>query len=394
MDRLVPAEAEAERDTGVQSVRSSDQFAALLESLDAIAHVIQSAVSTKKQPVPASTMSVERQGPVDGEMPALVEASVAKETLGLFALEAREWIRQIQVALTACDQPEPRPGQPGLLRIMLEAMSNLARSAATVPLPAIERMALDLLPLLDAAGRQNRSMAAHYLHSLEDGLARLASAVRELPCEAEDVTPHEPTGGIVVTVTESRDAHTSEEMAAGGMESAAGILDALRRLHEVRGRSMQPMRDILDEVLRQADHMERDAILIDVATIGRILDNLDKLDERFLAHVTERVPVLAANLAQLERRPGISLSGETLASILHDIDDLDESAELVHATAITLFLQGLRAFLTVASQGERSGVARRLQAVRSRLTALVPLAKQWVDIGRLERTAIIDILPV
>jgi hypothetical protein len=157
---------------------------------------------------------------------------------------------------------------------------------------------------------------------------------------------------------------------------------------------MQPMRDILDEVLRQADHMERDAILIDVATIGRILDNLDKLDERFLAHVTERVPVLAANLAQLERRPGISLSGETLASILHDIDDLDESAELVHATAITLFLQGLRAFLTVASQGERSGVARRLQAVRSRLTALVPLAKQWVDIGRLERTAIIDILPV
>ena len=395
VDRLVPAEPEARRGTGEQSVRSSDQFAALLESLDAIANVIQSAVSTKDQPIPASAISVEPHVPIEGDMPILVEASVEKEALGLFALEAREWIRQIQVALTACDQPEQRPRQPGLLRIMLEAMSNLARSAATVPLPAIEHMALDLIPLLDAAGRQNRTMAAHYLHTLQDGLARLASAIRELPYEAADVASQESAGDSMVPATGSRDARpASDETAGGGEKSADRILDALRRLHEVRGRSMQPMRDILDEVLRKAEQMEREAIPIDAPTIGRILNDLDKLDERFLAHVTERVPALANKLAQLQKTPGTSLSGEALASILHHIDELHESAECVHATAITLFLQGLRAFLTVASQGKSSGVAHRVQAVQSRLTALVPLAKQWVDIGRLERTAIIDILPV
>lgn len=381
-DRLVLPEAGS--GTGGQSVRSSDQFAALLESLDSIANVIQSAVSTKDKPIPTSAMSVERQAALEGDLPQASASSVEKEAIGLFALEAREWIRQIQVALIACDLPEQRPRQPGLLKIMLEAMSNLARSAATVPLPAIEHMALDLIPLFDAAGRQNRTMAAHYLHSLQDGLARLASAIRELPCEREDVSSREPIA-----------LPASGQMEAGGTESVGRILDALRRLHEARSRSMQPMRDILEEVLRKAEQMEREANPIDAATIGRILSDLDKLDDRFLAHVMERVPVLVSQLAQLEEMPpGASLPGEVLASILHHIDELHESAELVHAGAITLFLQGLRTFLTVSAQGKSVDVAHRLQTVQNRLTALVPLAKQWVDIGRLERTAIIDILPV
>jgi hypothetical protein len=394
IERVVPAEAG--RGTGEQPVRASDQFAALLESLDAIANVIQSAVSTKDKPTPASAMPVTQQAIVECDTAKGAESSVEKEALGLFVLEAREWIRQIQVALSACDRPEQRPRQSGLLRIMVEAMSNLARSAATVPLPAIEHMALDLIPLLDAVGRQNRTMAAHYLHSLQEGLARLVSAIRELPCDAEDISPEEPPGGMMTTAAGSHDiALPSEEMGAGGTESAGGILDALRRLHEARSRSMQPMRDILEEVLRKAEQMEREGTMIDAAAIGRILNDLDKLDDRFLAHATEQVPALAGKLAQLEKTPhGVSLSRDALASILHHIDELHESAELVHAAAITLFLQGLRAFLTVAAQGKSSGLAHRLQAVQSRLTAVVPLAKQWVDIGRLERTAIIDILPV
>jgi hypothetical protein len=368
----------------------------LLESLDAIANVIQSAVSTKDKPTPASALSVEQQTFVECEAAKGAESSIEKEALGLFVLEAREWIRQIQMALSACDRPEQRPRQSGLLRIMVEAMSNLARSAATVPLPAIEHMALDLIPLLDAVGRQNRTMAAHYLHSLQDGLARLVSAIRELPCEAKDISQEEPPGGMMRTATGSHDAALpSQETGAGASESAGGILDALRRLHEVKSRSMQPMRDILEEVLRKAEQMEREGTMIDAAAIGRILNDLDKLDDRFLAHATEQVPALAGKLAQLEKTPhGVSLSREALASILHHIDELHESAELVHAAAITLFLQGLRAFLTVAAQGKSPGLAHRLQAVQSRLTAVVPLAKQWVDIGRLERTAIIDILPV
>lgn len=179
------------------------------------------------------------------------------------------------------------------------------------------------------------------------------------------------------------------------MKPGGPILDALRQLQAARSRSMQPMRDILEEVLRKAEQVEREADPMDAARIGRILNDLDALDERFLEHVTERVPTLVNSLAQLERTlPTAPLSDDALASILHEIDKLHESAEQVHATAITLFLQGLRAFLTVTAQGKSSGASHRLHAVRSRLAALVPLAKQWVDIGRLERSSIIDILPM
>ncbi|HEX2056526.1 MAG TPA: HD domain-containing phosphohydrolase, partial [Nitrospiraceae bacterium] len=392
VDRLSPSSMETGLAATDQPVRSSDQFAALLESLDAIANVIQSAVSTRDTPAPAALPSDDQ---AEREQRKTVEAAIEREAIGLFALEAREWIRQIHVALTTRDQPEEKRRQPGLLRIMVEAMNNLARSAATVSLPAIERMALDLIPLLDAAGRRHRAATAQHLQSLQDGLDRLASAIRDLPCDKNDrVSPEEPAARSRVAVAEDREIATGQA-AAPKTESGGPILEALRQLHEARSRSVQPMRDILEEVLRKAEQMDLDASAIDAAGIGRILNDLEALDERFLDQVTHGVPALIDRLIQLEKKPpNAALSSEVLTSILHDIDRLHESAEQVHAAAITLFLQGLRAFLVVAARGTSAGASHRLEAVRARLTALVPLAKQWVDIGRLERTAIIDILPV
>ena len=396
MDRMVPATATAGQGTGDQSVRPSDQFAALLESLDAIANVIQSAVTTRDTPGPATPVFHQEQGTAESTVPKATESAVEKEALGLFTLEAREWTRQIQVALTACDQPEEKRRQPGLLKIMVEAMNNLARSAATVPLPDIEHLALDLIPLLDAAGRQHRTTAAHYFQALQDGLARLASAIHALPGEPGNASIKEPGDTLVTPPACGQSVVPAVEPGgAGPMKPGGPILDALRQLQAARSRSMQPMRDILEEVLRKAEQVEREAGPMDAAGIGRILNDLDALDERFLEHVTERVPALVNSLAQLETTlPTSPPSDDVLASILHEIDKLHESAEQVHATAITLFLQGLRAFLTVAAQGKSLGASHRLHAVRSRLAALVPLAKQWVDIGRLERSSIIDILPI
>ena len=43
----------------------------------------------------------------------------------------------------------------------------------------------------------------------------------------------------------------------------------------------------------------------------------------------------------------------------------------------------------------RSGttLVQRLAAVESRIQSLVPMAEQWVSIGRVERAAIAEILP-
>ncbi len=106
-----------------------------------------------------------------------------KKVIGLFALEAREWLNQIQTAHAALEQASERILQSKLLNIMLQGMTNFARSAAAVPLPAIENMATNLLPLLHSAARQDRATAAHHLGALQEGLNRLATAVRELSAE-------------------------------------------------------------------------------------------------------------------------------------------------------------------------------------------------------------------
>ena len=64
------------------------------------------------------------------------------------------------------------------------------------------------------------------------------------------------------------------------------------------------------------------------------------------------------------------------------------------AANIALFLNGLRTFLRVTIHQKPTAVRERLNAVKERLVALVPLAQQWVDVGRVERAAIFDILPL
>jgi hypothetical protein len=48
----------------------------------------------------------------------------------------------------------------------------------------------------------------------------------------------------------------------------------------------------------------------------------------------------------------------------------------------------------VAAYRKTPTLAKRLAAVESRIQALVPMAEQWVSIGRVERAVIAEILPV
>jgi hypothetical protein len=287
---------------------------------------------------------------------------------------------------------------------MLQGMTNLARSAAAVPLPAIENMATGLLPLLHSAARQDRATAAHHLGALQEGLNRLATGVREL--SREHANEYSDPDAERQPAVEAGESHSPSEdfledekerrAATGTVPSGPTILDSLRQLHQVRGRSLQPMRDVLEDVIRRAEEQrEGGGDVIDGRTIGRILNELNDLDEQFLEHMSERVPELVQMITRLRREPGNdALSLETLTPVLHHIDGLRQAVDEVGASTISTFLQGLHAFLLVAAHNQATNTHQRLEAVETRLRSLVPLAKQWVDIGRVERAAIIDILPV
>ncbi len=87
------------------------------------------------------------------------------------------------------------------------------------------------------------------------------------------------------------------------------------------------------------------------------------------------------------------LTGSQVDPILAHVEALYECAKSIQAATITMFLQGLKTFLTGSSYRKVATLHRRLEAVEERLKALVPMAEQWVSLGRLERAAIEEILP-
>ncbi|MBS0172155.1 MAG: HD domain-containing protein [Nitrospira sp.] len=378
----------------------SDQFAALLESLDAIAGVIQAAVDqpTLRQAAPPVSPDTETR---DATIP------VRKEILGLFVLEAREWLNQIQTALERLDSTSEQARRAQLATILWQSLGNLARSAATVGLPGVEEMATKLFPLLQAAAKHDRTVAAHHVASLRDGLLEISQTVQELeplrePVERDaDTVGQEPASGTM----QRQSPPPTMEMPREPIEVAPAesqpiptpsILDALRQLHLARGRSREPVRDVLEAVIHRAEgEMAGGAKTVDARAIGRMLDELDKLDERFLAHMQARVPLVIDTLRRIARAgEERHLPPQALEPIFDEIDVLSGSAAQVSAVNINLFLQGLRTFLRVTAQHKPAVIRDRLAAVEERLATLIPLAQQWVDVGRVERAAIFDILPM
>ncbi|HEU4502055.1 MAG TPA: HD domain-containing phosphohydrolase [Nitrospira sp.] len=365
----------------------SDQFTSLLENLDALASAIQGVVESR-------TSSASDAGPpvtrTDSESTGrsteqdVLDASFEKEVIGLFALEAHEWLAQIHSALKRLSEGSSGTTRSKLSGIMLQGLSNLARSAATVHLTGIEELALSLLPVLHDVGRHEpRAMAAGFA-SLKSGLDRIAAAVRQ--AEGRPPTDELPeSSGPEVT-------KTSPLVAPLRVTTGASLLSALRDLQHVRSRSVQPTRDVLDGVIRLAEQEDGEVTVDD---IRRILEELDRMDERFVDEVGRRIPVVSRTLIDLQKDGGSDfVTSPQLAPVLEQVEALHDASETVQAGMITMFLQGLRAFLMVAAYRKTPTLAKRLAAVESRIQALVPMAEQWVSIGRVERAAIAEILPV
>ena len=381
---------------------ASDQFTSLLEGLDALASAIQGAVESRTSVPGGGTASLSGEHRWIGRPPAqdLTDVSFEKEVIGLFALEAHQWLAQIQMAVKQIAGGANGTVRPKLYGILLHGITNLAKSASTVQLRAIEQMASNLLSILHDVGQQEPHAVTAALQSLQEGLDRISLAVRRLAGDQED----EPAGhdGVPAeTVSESVQALPAimtgqpavpQLQAPFTVSSSVPLIHALRDLQQARARSMQPARDVLEAVIQRA---EREADHLDVAGVGRILTELDRLDEEFLQEVRRRVPIISSTLANLRAQGATDfVTASQLDPILEQVEALHDLASHVQATMITMFLQGLRSFLMVSAYRKTSTLAQRLGTVETRVHALIPMAEQWSNIGRVERSAISDILPL
>ena len=380
---------------------ASAQFTALLEGLDALASAIQGAVESRTSQAEDGTVSlpVEHRRISRPPVQDLADTSFEKEVIGLFALEAHQWLAQIQMALKQLAEGANRTVRPKLYGLLLHGITNLAKSASTVQLQAIEQMASNLLPILHDVGRQEPGAMTAALQPLQEGLDRISLAVRRLAGDHEDEragtddVPVEMVSESVqvlpAIVTEPPPSPLLQVPLT--VSSSVPLIHALRDLQQTRARSMQPTRDVLEAVIQRA---EREADYLDVAGVGRILTELDQLDEEFLQEVRRRVPIISRTLANIRAHGATDfVTASQLDPILEQVEALYDLAGHVQATMITMFLQGLRSFLMVAAYRKTSTLAQRLETVETRIHALIPMAEQWGNIGRVERSAISDILP-
>ena len=253
--------------------------------------------------------------------------------------------------------------------------------------------------LQDVRRPEPRAIAAA-LQSLQDGLNRVSLAVRALAGGPVG----EPVGHgdvPVATVSDSLaalPAAATEHPVASQLQgqpiasSSATLIQALRDLQQARARSTQPVRDVLEAVIQRA---EREADLLDVAGVGRILVELDRLDDAFLQEIRRRVPIISFTLIQVRAsEPTHAVLTSQLDPILKQIEAIYDLASQVQATMIMTFLHGLQSFLMVAAYRNNSTISQRLESVEARIHALIPMTEQWSNIGRVERSGISEILAV
>jgi HD domain-containing protein len=395
---------------------ASGRFPALLQSLDAIVkdiHEVAKSIAPVRQGVERLPEGKRTWPHRRTAVQTLESPSFEKEVVGLFALEAQVWLAQIERALKKLTEGDDHAVRSELCGIMLQGITNLAKSAASVQLSAIEQMAMNLLPMLHEGGLEDLREDAEAINKFHEGLARIRTAVHRLtPDEAQERDEQSPNGNGSPS---SRALSNQQQVTAphGVVQSSEAseppLLKALRALQQTRARSVQSPRDVLEAVILRAGH---EAGEIGVSEIERILNELHTLDEQFLEDVNRRVTGIIQALHNLRSQETDAGTASQLDPIMSEVEALYELANGVHASMMTMFLDGLRSllldlanrvqtsmflprlrsFLLMKADKNPSLLRPRLDMVEARVRTLIPMAEQWVTIGRTERADISEIL--
>jgi chemotaxis protein histidine kinase CheA len=339
-------------------------------------------------------------------VPSETENQFLDEVLGLFALEAQEWVSQVNSALAELESScSPERGTK-LYETIVRGVSNLGGSAATVELGRIEKLAFGLLPVLQAMQAVGGTPSPESLHAVRQALDRIVATVQGLSETKSDAMPdlEELLSQLAGTTTEGVTAaspHTEatsrspdpEPLPVSPSASRTELIrSALLGYQEAQARTPDQSRNLAEVVLRKAQADADDAL--DESAIGRALRELEMLDEQFLEEVRRRAPAINKGFVHFKGdQAGSSPPGaHGRERIFQDIEHLYEISRLVNSTPIMFYLRGLRHFLQLATDRPTLIPSQRYDAVGSRLALLQALAERWVEIGRSERATIEKIL--
>jgi chemotaxis protein histidine kinase CheA len=324
------------------------------------------------------------------------------EVLGLFALEAREWIEQGRASLRELEGQPPPEQKAKLCETMARCITNLGGSAATVELPGLEKLAFAFLPLLQAI-REQAGPTLTQLAVLREGLEVITQTVCALSeNSAGEAVDHEKIlrqvadAATLAPETESPAATpvpllVANEAPPSQTVSVAGRLYKILRSQEESIDRKPTIERLGRKVKAEQDTQGKEDL--DTPTIVRLFQELDDLDEQWLSEFQRTLPGFQSMLSQLrsERWPESPAPG-IVETALQELHVLEETARLVDPKVIAPFFHGFRTFLDVVRANEVRIAPERVDVVAARLGTMFLMAREKVDKMKAQRTSILKMV--
>jgi chemotaxis protein histidine kinase CheA len=324
------------------------------------------------------------------------------EVLGLFALEAREWIEQGRASLRELEGQPPPEQKAKLCETMARCITNLGGSAATVELPALEKLAFAFLPLLQAI-REQAGPTLIQLAALREGLDVITQTVCALSeNSAGETVRHEmilhrmADAATLVPEAEPPAATPAPLLMADEAPPGPTVSVAGRLYNILRSQEESVDRKPTIERLRRKMKAEQDTQGkedLDTPTIVRLFQELDDLDEQWLTEFQQKLPGLQSMLSQLRpERQSESPSPGVVETALQELHVLEETSRLVDPKVIAPFFHGLRTFLDIVRANDVRIPPERVDVVAARLGTMFLIAREKVDKMKTQRTSILKMV--
>ncbi|HLZ33757.1 MAG TPA: hypothetical protein VKP13_07060 [Nitrospira sp.] len=298
-----------------------------------------------------------------------------KELVDLFVQEAHEWLQNIHVALDELQQGPPPERHAALITALTAGVTNLGGSAATINLPDVEHASFAALPFIEAIKDPKKSFSVQDFLSLCKQLGQIQTAL---------------TNATGVSFKEQAEAEVVES--ASPSLSPADFLQTLRTLQQTQGSIAPSERNLIKIMIEQMEGQVQAGVQqVGVDVIQGYLNRMSESEDAFAQTVDTQVPALTAKLFSLAdmTTPPTGI----LEASLQEVTKLRAEAQHVNAGPAMTFFGGLQTLLSVVGQRRVRLAGARVEAIAARLNVIKELVHQWVERGRVERSAICQTLP-
>ncbi|HEX2055390.1 MAG TPA: hypothetical protein VHF07_02780 [Nitrospiraceae bacterium] len=300
-----------------------------------------------------------------------------KELVELFGQEAREWLVQIDAALSELEAQAAPDRHIQLVEAIVRAITSLGGSAATINLPEVERATFALLPFIDIVRDRTTASKQDYF-TVRQQFTVVTAAVREA------------TG-----LQFAGDPPADGQVPGTAAVDLLSLLNALRELHETCARTRSWTRHLIQNVIRRLEEQAKNgAAQIDGGSFQQMIADLAETDDEFFLDLQRTLPDVRRTVETLKTRPDCRpLSSDDLMPTLMQVERLHGEAQHLHAVPIATFLAGLRNFVALLAQHRLGIGSNRLEAVAARIGSVLDMTHGWMQSGREEREAIMKVLP-